>query len=274
MKYIEILKKNKILQKKIKGKKKNIRIISNITLNQINEICEYYLISNNIKSKCLNGDFDNILQNTKKYYLSDAIVIFWEISNLFDGFETKNLIYSKNKLYDLEIDIKKQIDLVFKNVKKSRLVIFNKFSINHFYNKLYFNTELEKLIIKLNNYLEKHKKENIYFINLDKIISQLSVNKSLDLVKYYSIKSLYSIEFLQSYIKQIGPIILSSFGNIKKVLVFDFDKTLWPGIIGEDLDEKNYLNDFDFQSKIFNAVYNIIKYFHNNGIILCLCSKK
>ena len=50
----------------------------------------------------------------KKYYLSDAIVIFWEISNLFDGFETKNLVYSKNKLFDLEIDIKKQIDLVFK----------------------------------------------------------------------------------------------------------------------------------------------------------------
>ena len=67
LKYSEILKLNKNLESNLKSIPYNIIVLSNITVHQIKEILEYQLRSENINAKVEIGDYDNIVQDSKKY---------------------------------------------------------------------------------------------------------------------------------------------------------------------------------------------------------------
>ena len=85
MDYSIILENNE-LGKLISGEKFKIRILSNIITDQLNEILEYNLRINNIPAEVKSGDYDNIVKNSLELYDQDLIIIFWEISNLVNGF--------------------------------------------------------------------------------------------------------------------------------------------------------------------------------------------
>ena len=89
MKYSELLKVNKDLAHLLNDDEYNIRILSNITTSQINEILEFTLRSCYIPARVESGDYDNILQDSQKYSDSNVIIIFWELCNIIDGFHYK-----------------------------------------------------------------------------------------------------------------------------------------------------------------------------------------
>ena len=141
-----------------KGEKFEIHILSNIVVNELKNVLEYNLRINNLNVDCFIADYDNIIQSIDKSKKAECIIIFWELSNIFiDILHTQDTISDK-KIYDLEKKFFDQIDYIFENLKNSRMVIFNKFSLNQFNNSFYYHTKIEKLCSKLN----KHNVKSIY----------------------------------------------------------------------------------------------------------------
>ena len=119
MKFSEIISANRSLNETVDGHRYNISIISNIMVHQSKDICEFLLRSDGINVEVTLGDYDNIVQDCETFKKSDAIIIFWEVSNLIDG-----LHYKADSLTDEEFEniidkTKTEIDLVLASLKNT-----------------------------------------------------------------------------------------------------------------------------------------------------------
>ena len=85
IKYSDILNLNRGIGSKLKSNPYNITILSNIIVHQIKEILEYPLRAKGINANVDIGNYDNIVQKSKKYQDSNAVIILWQLSNIFHG---------------------------------------------------------------------------------------------------------------------------------------------------------------------------------------------
>lgn len=273
LKYIDILKENKEIGEKLNGNQYNIVVLGNITTDYFNNICEFFLRKNNINAFVSSGNYDNFIQDSNKLKDASLVIIFWELANLIDGFQYKIYSFDKEMLNRIYNKITDEIDITLKNLQNIPLILFNKFSSLLFnYNNIR-NNKLDDFCNRLNNYLSKSINSNLQIIDIDKIISNLSLEKSIDLRFYYSSKSLYTIDFYKKYIEFIKPIIFSIKAKTKKALIFDCDNTLWKGVIGEDGMNGIEMSSKSHEGVIFNEIQYLALELKNNGIILGLCSK-
>lgn len=273
LKYSEILKINNELEEKIKSKIYNISILSNITINQTKEILEYSLRKENVNAKVKIGDYDNIVQDSLKYKNSNLVVIFWELCNLIDGLQYKIELLDEIQFDELLAKIKLDISLVLKNLNKTSLVLFNKFTSETFSSISINTTKFERFAYQLNKFLETKVTENVKFIDINQIIANIGLSKSIDLRYYYSSKALYSISFFKSYAMTIKPFIMSATGKSKKAVIFDCDNTLWKGILGEDGFNEIEMSPSTKDGAIFSEVQSIALALSKQGILIGLCSK-
>ena len=272
--FSEILKNNNILNSKIKDKPKiEVKVLSNITLNQFKPIVEYSLNTHEIFISVKVGEYDNIIKESCEIN-NEIPIIFWELSNLSDGFvfEIENFNQEKIKLFKDKVF--NDIDLLFLNLEKCKTVIFNKFSHLGFSYNLYKKSKFQNFVEDVNQYLENNLPENFEIIDIDKPIATCSIIKTFNFRNFYNNKSLYSVDFFKSYSNFIHPVLRGISGKTKKCIVLDCDNTLWSGIIGEDgpNDVKFDISDLG-EGKYFYFVNEILKSLQNNGIILCLASK-
>ncbi len=273
MTYTELLKANAELKLKLETNSiYNIEILSNTIVNQSKPFIEYNLRNVGIHANVSFGNYDNILQDASLISDKQLVIIFWDLCNLIDGFQYQANIIEKEILDQIVSKTKGEIDIVFNSLREVPLLLMNRFSTLPFNHALASRTALDQICDELNSYLDQ-KKQNIYLIEIDKIVSMLSVSKSFDLRNYYSSKALYSIDFFAKYSEFIIPIVLSVQGKSKKALVLDCDNTLWNGIIGED-----GMNNIQMSSKSpkgvpFHEVQSIIKCLAERGVIVCLNSK-
>ena len=264
MKYSELIKLNNELDVVVDGSEYRIVILSNIMVHQSKEICEFLLRTESVNANVLLGEYDNIIQDSTKFQDANAIVIFWEACNFVDGLQYKAESLSSPEFESIVLKIKNEIDLILRNLKDIPLVLINRFSSLIFDQFSLSNNRINKLVGRLNTYLEEKCGENVKIIDIDKVISRLSIKSSIDLRYYYSSKTLYSIDFYKKYFEYIKPIFLSTTGKIKKALIFDCDNTLWKGILGED--------GFD-NIRIYREVQYLTLQLAKKGVIICLCSK-
>ena len=264
MKYSEIIKKNKDLEGVSSASKYNVAILSNIMVHQSKDISEYSLRTEFINANISLGDYDNILQDSIKFTKMNAVIIFWEIYNLVDGLEYKIELLSDKDFDDLVGKVISEINMVFDNLKDIPLVLVNKFSTLIFEQNSINATRLNKLATILNDTLNTKVANNIKIIDIDTIISKISISKAIDLRHYYSSKTLYSIDFYKEYFEYVKPIFLSVNGKSKKALIFDCDNTLWKGILGED-----GFNNI----KMFKEIQYLAVVLAKKGVIIGLCSK-
>lgn len=273
LKYFEILKINTKLGSNMNSNSYNISVLSNITINQIKEILEYVLRNENINATVRIGDYDNIVQDSIKYENSNVVIIFWELCNIIDGLQYKIELFDDEQFKTMLKKIKSEIDLVLKNLSKTSLVLFNKFTSMPFSSLNLRKSNFEKFADQLNKYLEDKTKANVKLIELEKVIASVGVEKSLDLRYYYSSKALYTIEFFKTYAEYIKPFIMSANGKSKKALIFDCDNTLWKGILGEDGFDKIEMSPRTKDGSIFSEIQSIALSLNKQGILIGLCSK-
>lgn len=273
LKYSDILKFNKTFASSLKSNAYDIAVLSNITVNQIKEICEYSLRSESVNADVKIGDYDNIVQDSLKYNKSNLVIIFCELCNIIDGLQFKIELFDDEQLDVILGKIKSEIDLVFKNLEKTSLVLFNKFTSLQFSNSNISKNNLEKLADQLNQYLEDKTKANVKLVDLEKVIASVGVEKSLDLRYYYSSKALYTIDFFKAYTEYIKPYIMSATGKVKKALIFDCDDTLWKGILGEDGFDNIEMSSRTKDGTIFSEIQSIALALNKQGILIGLCSK-
>jgi len=274
LKYSEILKINTKLGSNINTNSYNISVLSNITINQIKEILEYVSRNENINVHVRIGDYDNIVQDSIKYENSNVVIIFWELYNIIDGLQYKIELFDDDQFNAILEKTKSEIDLVLKNLNKTSLVLFNKFTSMPFSSLNLRKSNFEKFADQLNKYLEDKIFGNIILIDLDKIIAEVNVSRSFDFRYYYSSKALYTIEFFKTYAEYIKPFIMSANGKSKKALIFDCDNTLWKGILGEDGFDKIEMSPRTKDGSIFSEIQSIALSLNKQGILIGLCSKK
>jgi len=264
VKYSEIIKLNNSLEEKIQGAEYNISILSNIMVHQSKDVCEWLLRTESLNAKVTLGEYDNIVQDSKKFQSSDAVVIFWEACNFIDGLQYKVDVSSENDFNNIVDKVKLEIDIVLAALNQTSTVVINRFSSLIFDQYNLSKGNLKRLVDILNSYLEGSVGKNVNLFDIDGVISRLSIKSATDLRYYYSSKTLYSIDFYREYFEQIKLIFLAKTGNIKKALIFDCDNTLWRGTLGED-----GFNGIKMFQEIQYLALNLAK----RGVIIGLCSK-
>ena len=264
MKYQDILVKHRRLSCNVPGNEYKIVFLSNIMIHQSKEICEYLLRIESVNASVSIGEYDNIVQDSAKIQDVNAVLIFWEVCNFIDGLQYKINTLSEKDFQSLVEKIKLEIDLIFNNLKEVPLVLINKFTSLIFDQFSLPVSRINELTNELNFYLESVIGENVKIVDINKVISKLSISSSVDLRYYYSSKTLYSVEFYKQYFEYIKPIFLSTAGKIKKALIFDCDNTLWKGVLGED--------GFD-NIKIYQEIQYLALDLAKKGVIIGICSK-
>ena len=273
IKYSQILKLNKEIGANLKSNPYNIIILSNITVHQIKEILEYSMRSEGINASVEIGDYDNIVQDSLKYQDSNIAIIFWELSNIVDGFQYRIELLNDDQLDEIFEKTKSEIDLVLKNLEKTPLILINKFTSLHFSNFNIRENNLDIMARQLNKYLVEKITANVRLIDLEKVIANVGVENSLDLRYFYSSKALYTVTFFKEYAKYIKPLIMFANGKTKKALIFDCDNTLWKGILGEDGFDEIEMSQRTKDGAIFSEIQTIAKNLCNQGVLIGLCSK-
>jgi len=129
MNFSEIIKENNLLGNKLSEKEiVDIRVLANISVNQLVPVLEYNLRGKGLNAITTIGDYDNILQESSLVNPNQIVIIFWELSNLIDSFyfEIENADEDYYKLYINKV--KGELNLVFENLLNTKVVLFNKFS--------------------------------------------------------------------------------------------------------------------------------------------------
>lgn len=273
--FVEILRENKIFADNVSGKPKvDIKVLSNITLNQLAPILEYKLRGDGIHATVTLGEYDNILQESANILNRETcVLVMWELCNLKESFVFE-IDQADDEYFEKYLTkVKNELLLLFQNLSNSRLILFNSFShLSHSHHTINQNN-YERFVNEVNSFLNLNLPSNFILVNLDKVIAKVSIDSAFDWRGYYSSKMLYTVVFLKHFSILISPIIHSLCGKTKKVLVFDCDNTLWKGIVGEDGIDNVGLSDSTTGGKYFYNVHLIAKSLMKRGVVLCICSK-
>jgi len=274
MNYLQILQENKKLADKEFKKYINVEVLSNITLNNISVVLEYFLRIYDAQIQIFLGGYDTILPDS--FVIKDnkdsVTIILWEASNFYEQLNYKIESYSDHQIEILISEKTKEIEILLNNLKHKKLVLFNKFSSLLFTTNQLSETKFDKLCKRLNEFLENLQKSNLLLVDINKVISETSVSLAYNRRQYYTSKSLYTPAFIIKYVEFILPSILYANGLVKKALILDCDNTLWKGILGEDGIEHVKLTPND-GGYYFEEVQHIIVSLAKKGVIICLCSK-
>lgn len=273
MKLIEILERNRQLQKLMKGPKYNIAVISNITINQCKEPLEFTLRQEGINAEVSIGDYDNIIQDCKRYSKYNAVIVFWEAINLIDGFQNKALTLTAPQLSEIHQKTKTEIKLLTSILNLTPLVLINRFSNLAFLPNVLAIDPLTELCSRLNEFLASSIGSNTLLIDTSAIIAKTGIHKSIDYRQYQNSKALYTAQFFTVFADALKPAFMAVNGRAKKILVLDCDNTLWAGILGEDGDNGIGMAYDSPRGKPFHEAQTILRGFQQQGVILAICSK-
>lgn len=273
LKYSDILKKNLELRKTVNGNEFKIAILSNIICHQLNEIIEFSLRSNGINASVIQCDYNNIVQSVEKCSEYNAAIIFWEAANILDGLYYKINLFNKNEIEALTDKTIKEIKFVINQLKHTPIVMFNKFSSSIFNYHFQKENNFDLLCNALNETLNNNISSNIRLINLENILTDISIKVAVDMRYFYSSKALYTVEFYKHYAEHITPILLSTVGKTKKALILDCDNTLWKGILEEDGFEGIRMSAHDKDGLPYHEVQHLALELSRKGVIIGLCSK-
>jgi len=273
MKYTEILKRNKDLAQELTGEKYRVAVISNITIVQLKEVMELSLREKGINADVTLADYDAIVQESHRFSDFNAVVIFWELINLVDGFQSKIYLMGQDEIDRLANKVEGEIDIVLKNIKNVPLVIINQFSAALIDNSPLKLGPLQILGGYLNTALRNSVSSTQIIVDIDSVFSRIGINQSRDLRHFHSSKTLYTIEFFRKYTETVLPAFQAVNGKTKKVLVLDCDNTLWGGIIGEDGEAGIQMSDATAKGKIFKEIQTVLLGMQKEGVLLALCSK-
>lgn len=272
--FSELVRDNALLKSSLSGYPKlDLKILSNITVNQLVPILEYTLRKDGLNLYVETGEYDNIIQESSGLNTSTIPLIIWELCNLKDGF-VYELEYEDDNYYNKFLHkVQEEILIVFNNLSSSGLVIFNTFSHFVFSADSIRQTKFERFVNQLNEFLYEKAPLNVILINIDKPLIKISKESAIDWRGFYSSKSLYSVKYFKEYASFIKHAILSKSGKSKKALIFDCDNTLWKGIVGEDGIEKIELSAKDKNGTYFKEIHLLALSLLKKGIILGICSK-
>ncbi|MEE9372615.1 MAG: HAD-IIIC family phosphatase [Saprospiraceae bacterium] len=251
----------------------NIQILSNTTVNPLNEILEAFVRSFRMNPSVEFGNYDNIVQDSFSLEKANLVIIFYDLMNIIEHAHINLELLKEIEVREMIAKIKKEIQVIFNNLADQPLVLFNMF-YPYKYNELHhFQSNLSFIARELNAFLAEQKTTNVELIDIEKIIATIGSKNAIEYKKFLKYKMLYSFQFFKSYVASIDNMLLRCMGKVKKVIVFDCDNTLWKGIVGEDGIKGIEMSSDSAKGIYFHLVQKMAVEWSKKGILICLCSK-
>lgn len=269
MSYSDLLAANAALKESLASLPEiRIAVLSNITIHPIREILEYALRSHGIHAVVEIGQFDNIAQDSGQCSHCKVAIVFWELLPVIENFRARAAGES-----DLAESLTAGIVQTLRNLAGVPMVVVNRLNALALSSSSIRPDKAETICNHIGNALASSEFPNILWVDLTKILCQLSLDRAIDWRLYYLTRSLYTREFFFAYVNHIQADLLALFGKRKKALILDCDDTLWKGILGEDGPDNIQMSGATPHGMVFREVQAAILDLLQSGVIIGLCSK-
>lgn len=274
LKYSEILKANNLLKKLVESQKPYlIRVLSNITCNQMGGTLSYHLYQLGINAVVSFGNYDNIVQDSFQTDGLSLVIVHYELLNVVGKTDTYVEDLSDGQIEEIAGSMEGELGMILNNLSGVPCVLFDSFTAQTLNISPLRNNLFARLAERLNRFVLENKAKNTYLIDMDAIISKIGVISAFDKKLYLLSKTLYTIDFWKEYTYAVSPIILKVTGKAKKAIIFDCDNTLWKGILGEDGFEGIDMSAHSKIGSVYHEVQNIAVWLSKHGVLIGLCSK-
>lgn len=262
-------------------KRINVKVISEVTFEPLDKIISFFLADYQLLPIFQVGGFDQLnhqiinLEKEEKnsfefiYVHNSALKVFAKSNgmqrvNTADAFE--------QVMNDYIQSIKRLID-----VSGSSTIILNLFELPPY--RIRGSHSTRSGIIKITQAINSqilslcNDNKNVLIHDANYISANIGLANWYDFGSWVSFKQPFSGLALKSFGASIASVIASYLGRSKKLLITDFDNTLWGGVIGETGAEGVEIGVDSPKGEIFSLVQSYIYDLMESGVIIAACSK-
>lgn len=274
LKYSEILKANNLLKKQVEMQKPyQIKVLSNITCNQMGATLSYHLFQQGVNASITFGNYDNIVQDSFQTENLNLVIVHYELLNVVGKTDCYVEDFSEDQIEDIAGSLEDELGMILNNLSNVPCVLFDSFTAKTLNISSLRNNKFAHLAERLNRFVAENKAKNTYLIDIDAIIGKIGEEYSFDKKLYLLSKTLYTIDFWKEYTYAVSPVLLKVTGKAKKAIIFDCDNTLWNGILGEDGFDGIDMSAHSKIGSIYHEVQNMAVWLSKHGVLVGLCSK-
>lgn len=274
LKYSEILKANNLLKKQVENQKPyQVKVLSNITCNQMGATLSYHLYQQGINANVSFGNYDNIVQDSFQMEGLNLVIVHYELLNVIGKTDCYVEDLSDEQIEEVASSLEGELGMILNNLNGVPCVLFDSFTAKTMRISSLRSNKFTQLAERLNRFVSDNKAKNTYLIDIEAIISKMGVESAFDMKLYLLSKTLYTINFWKEYTYAVSPVILKVTGKAKKAIIFDCDNTLWKGILGEDGFDGIDMSAHSKIGSIYHQVQNMAVWLSKHGVLIGLCSK-
>lgn len=274
LKYTEILKANNLLRKQVESNKPyQIKVLSNITCNQLGATLSYHLMQQGVNPVIGFGNYDNIVQDSFNLLDQQLVIVHYELLNVVGKIDSYVEDLSDEQIEEIASLLEGELGMVLQNLSAIPCVLFDSFNANAISISPMRRNRFAELAQRLNHFVEENKSSNTYLIDINAIFNRIGVGNALDFKLYNLSKTLYTISYWKEYVYLVSTMLLKVTGKAKKAVIFDCDNTLWKGILGEDGYDGIDMSEHSKIGAIYHQVQNMAVWLSKHGVLIGLCSK-
>ena len=274
LKYSEILKANNLLKKQVEGQKPYlVKVLSNITCNQMGATLSYHLFQQGVNASITFGNYDNVVQDSFQTENLNLVIVHYELLNVVGKTDCYVEDFSEDQIEEIAGSLEGELGMILNNLSNVPCVLFDSFTAKTLNISSLRNNKFAHLAERLNRFVAENKAKNTYLMDIDAIIGKIGEGFSFDKKLYLLSKTLYTIDFWKEYTYAVSPILLKVTGKAKKAIIFDCDNTLWKGILGEDGFDGIDMSAHSKIGSIYHEVQNMAVWLSKHGVLVGLCSK-
>lgn len=250
----------------------DIVVLSNIVTAPLFDILEYDLRSSGVPARCRAGGFDAFVQESARIGDAPCVILWWELAQLIGGFHYRIAAMSDDAVDVLAAHTERALETVLTSLARVPLVIAHEFTATAFSLAAVGDRRLESLAERLNRRLASAP-PNVVILSIDEVLAEVGTVRAIDRRFYASALAPYTPTFAHAYAARLVPIVQSNRGDVKKVIVFDCDDTLWGGVVGEDGVDGIVLDPATARGAIFTEVQHLARALERRGVLIALASK-
>lgn len=274
LKYTEILKANNQLKKQVENNKPyQIKVLNNITCNQLGATLSYHLMQQGVNPVIGFGNYDNIVQDSFNLLDQQLVIVHYELLNVVGKTDCYVEDLSDEQIEEIASSLEGELGMVLQNLSTIPCVLFDSFNACAISISPLRRNRFAELARRLNQFVEENKSSNTYLIDTNAIFNKIGVGNALDFKLYNLSKTLYTISYWKEYVYLVSPVLLKVTGKAKKAVIFDCDNTLWKGILGEDGFDGIDMSEHSKIGGLYHQVQNMAVWFSKHGVLIGLCSK-
>ena len=274
LKYTEILKANNLLKKQIEREKPyHIKVLSNITCNQMGATLSYHLMQQGINPIITFGNYDNIVQDSFNQQDQQLVIVHYELLNVVGKTDCYVEDLTDEQIEETASSIEGELGMVLQNLSTVPCLLFDSFNASAISISPFRRNRFNELAHRLNQFLSDNKSSNTYLIDTNAILNKIGVCNAFDFKLYNLSKTLYTISYWKEYAYLVSPVLLKVTGKAKKAIIFDCDNTLWKGILGEDGFDGIDMSEHSKIGGLYHQVQNVAVWLSKHGVLIGLCSK-